>query len=387
MPDPSSLVSLCQLRLLEIIEQSGHSSRLINDLCRHTPPHLLDAVLGELVARSPQALTDSALLAFLVPSRTRLMLHSCSHLRNSTLKQIGYNCSSMLFLDLSDCTQVCNAVVRVVLVECPLLEELRLERCHRVTDAAFDMLQSPFQVLIGCLSLQAISLKGCPQVSGQIVHTLNGACRHLKYLNLSQCKQIESSKISEIFDHGQLKFLNLSFIDDMSDAVFSNLPKTFDGHSSPLLNLNLGNSKITDESMFRMAFLSSLMEIRLQFCSGLTDIGIVALSRHCRLLRLIDLRSCAITDVSVEAIAANSLDIRTLDLSWCGSISDASIELLSRCRHLEKLLLVWCSHLTDRTLAALSRMPSLATVEVQGCHLMHEHAVRELRRIGKGVTF
>jgi hypothetical protein len=371
-----------------MIEISNYSSRLINDLCKHTPMHLLDPLLAVIVSRYPQALTDSALLAFLVPSRTRLALPNAVHLRNSTLKQIAYNCRDLVSLDLSDCVQVSNAVVRVILVECYQLEEFRLERCHRVTDAAFDMQQSPFQVLAGCLSLKAISLKGCPQVSGQIVHTLNSACRHLKYLNLSQCKQIESAKIQEIFVHNQLRFLNLSFIDEVSDVAFCSLPRiSTDGYVSPLLNLNLGNSKITDESLFRMAYLASLVEIRLQFCSGLTDNGIVALSHHCRQLQFIDLKSTLISDVSVEAIARNSHEIRTLDLSWCGSISDAAIEYLPSCLHLEKLFLIWCSQLTDKAIASLERVITLKALEVQGCMLMTQDGVQALRESGIQCSF
>jgi hypothetical protein len=62
-------------------------------------------------------------------------------------------------LDLSNCAQVGNSVVRAILQGCPVLESIRLDRCHRITDSAFDVSESPFQFLVGCLSLQAISLQ------------------------------------------------------------------------------------------------------------------------------------------------------------------------------------------------------------------------------------
>ena len=68
-------------------------------------------------------------------------------------------------LDLSNCSQVRNSVVRVILQGCPVLEDIRLDRCLRITDSAFDFSESPFQLLLGCLSLEAISL----QVSSESV--------------------------------------------------------------------------------------------------------------------------------------------------------------------------------------------------------------------------
>lgn len=62
-------------------------------------------------------------------------------------------------LDLSDCAQVGNSVIRAILQGCPMLENMRLDRCHRITDSAFDVSESPFHFLFGCLSLQAISLQ------------------------------------------------------------------------------------------------------------------------------------------------------------------------------------------------------------------------------------
>lgn len=62
-------------------------------------------------------------------------------------------------LDLSNCSQVGNTVVRAILQGCPVLEDIRLDRCHRITDSAFDFSESPFERLLGCLSLEAISLQ------------------------------------------------------------------------------------------------------------------------------------------------------------------------------------------------------------------------------------
>lgn len=142
---------------------------------------------------------------------------------------------------MSNCAQIRNSVVRVILQGCPVLEDIRLDRCHRITDSAFDFSESPFQFLLGCLSLEAISLQvllqsqlcvmcgcemdnfddtlngniiqlllldqivslfsrsmlfvmcdsqGCPQITGEIISTLNKHCRRLTHLNLSQVRTL-----------------------------------------------------------------------------------------------------------------------------------------------------------------------------------------------------
>ena len=47
---------------------------------------------------------------------------------------------------------------------------------------------------------------------------------------------------------------------------------------SPLKKINLGKSRITDVSIVRMSHMArKLVEIRLQWCNGITDAGIHAL--------------------------------------------------------------------------------------------------------------
>eukprot|EP01035_Chromulina_nebulosa_P019349 gene19349-25214_t len=236
------------------------------------------------------------------------------------------------------------------------------------------MTQSPFQTLVGCLSLEAISLQGCPQITGEIVTTLNKICGNLKYLNLSQCKQIASTVIKHVFEHHHLLNLNLAFIGSVSDEAFLSMPIVVsnlcvNSRRSPLRKLNLGQSEITDISMFRMAYLSSLVEIRLQWCHGITDTGVEALTINCPNLRLIDLKSCLITNRAVISIAKCSKYLVSLDLSWCSQLTDEGIEYLglSNLSKLEHILLVWCSGVTEKGLKTLKYLPVLKKLELIGC--------------------
>ena len=194
MTEIPSLTRLCLDKLVLLMEtESNFHPKTIKEFCKIIPMSLMIPVFDILQEKG--VVTDVILLLSLVPTRTSLSLAASLHIKNSTLKQIGYNCPNLTKLDLSDCVQVSNTVVRIVLQGCPVLSEIKLDRCHRVTDAAFDMSQSPFEALVGCLSLEAISLQGCPQITGEVVTTLNKLCGRLKYLNLSQASQTHSFRL------------------------------------------------------------------------------------------------------------------------------------------------------------------------------------------------
>ena len=180
---------------------------------------------------------------------------------------------------------------------------------------------------------------------------------------------MELSAIQQIFDHNRLRHLNLSFVDEMTDDAFSNLPdyraplrtlsphpvksaeyvapdnlaataeevahgthfkrkRTVSRHSS-LQILHLAKSRITDKGMFKMAFFPDLKEIHLQWCSSITDAGITALVTNCPHLEVVDLKSCSITDISLGLIGRESKQLRHLDVSWCSNITDRGIQSLS----------------------------------------------------------
>ncbi|CAM9752091.1 unnamed protein product, partial [Hapterophycus canaliculatus] len=125
-------------------------------------PHELCARLLRLLVSSKK-LTAFTLSGFLSPAALEVDLSGCSYVPKSVFKQIGFTCPRIVHLDLSMCSQVNNAIVRSVLQGCSALRQLYLNECRHVTDAGFHLQQSPFYVLLGAVSLETISLQGCPQ--------------------------------------------------------------------------------------------------------------------------------------------------------------------------------------------------------------------------------
>lgn len=141
--------------------------------------------------------------------------------------------------------------------------------------------------------------------------------------------------------------------------------------NSQLRILDLCRSKITDNSLFRIIQLRELEEIRLPWCAGITDAGIVAVVQSCTKLKVIDLRSCSITDVALQAIGSLCSRLRELDLSWCFAVSNEGLQKLIPTvgteSTLEKLSLIWCPQVTDTTLLLLSGIHSLQSIQLGGC--------------------
>ena len=267
-----SLQHLCLEQILLHLDFHSFNPRLLNKLCKYLPPHICEPILEKLLEL--KLVTDSILIDFLNPARTTLRLQNVSNLRASTLKQIGFHCPFLVSLDLSHNTQVRNAVVRGILQDCLSLQELRLDGCHRISDSAFDVYESPFQALQGCQSLQLISLAGCNQVTGKLAELLNKNCRGLVFLNLSQCKKVMAPAIKELFNHGGMRYLNISFIEAVDDEAFFHIPtlattaaslsssssssSSIWYSKSPLEHLHLISSTITDATLSRMGFFNLL---------------------------------------------------------------------------------------------------------------------------------
>jgi F-box/leucine-rich repeat protein 2/20 len=441
-PLPCSLVSLCQAEILSFLETNNYNSRIVKDLCKYVPEELLEPIFEKLI--DTKKINDIVLMIYLSPSRHKLLINKVTNIRNSIFKLIGYNCPNLTDLNLSDCFQISNSVIRTILIGCPLLQSITLDRCQRITDSAFDITSTPFVTFHGILSLKMISLQGNPQITGEIIIILKKNCRQLQYLNLSQCKHIKNNELINLFHLTDLKSLNLSFIDNVDDETFYSLSQTtlssndssssltsalkndltlpvvslrsasssslFSLSSLALQSLNLCKCSITDEAIKHFATLSNLLELRLTWCTGITDKGVILLTKYCESLQILDLTSCTITDLVFPFLGRLCRkSLKELDLSWCMEVSNKGLRYLlpsyvtdyedeetENCvmeevygtlsSHLEKLTLVWCSQINDESIEILANLPSLRFLALNGCTDVSSDAVDVFRQTGVEVV-
>lgn len=372
-----SLKAICQKEVLHFVEESGYNARLINDIARRLTllEHLLEPLLAALVRRN--AVTDVALLAFLNPSRQALDISGLSGIRNSTLKLIGYNCSNLITFDASNCNQMSNSIVRSVLQGCALLETMCLNGCPRISDAAFDPMHCPFDLLKAADTLQTISLKGCRQITGSFAVVLQKVYHSLTSINLSQCKHIVPSCVNDLVMHGTIENLDLSFVECIGDEAFplhdvsnSAIMSAMASRYLPIHELSLCQSRITDASLeYLSKTLRHITALKLQWCGGITDAGIELLVENCKGIKLLDLQSCNITDRSMIAISTGCGALEELDVSWCVGVTNTGIDALTgptsvgKLDHFKVLKTTWCSQITDESVVRLTVLPALRVFE------------------------
>jgi len=215
--------------------------------------------------------------------------------------------------------------ITALLSEGAHLRELRLNRCHRITDQAF--LNLPYGATYN--SLRILDLTDCIELQDSGVQRVVEAAPRLRNLVLAKCRQITDRAISAITKLGR----NLHYI-------------------------HLGH------------------------CARITDAGVLQLVRLCNRIRYIDLACCTnLTDTSVTQLATLP-KLKRIGLVKCGNITDRSILALSKPRtpgappsspgsgppsSLERVHLSYCTNLTLAGITALlTNCPRLSHLSLTG---------------------
>ncbi len=115
---PSLVERACDV----ILKQRNHPSiGFSEDIIKLVPFNLIDIMFQRLIARGE--MTDALFLALLRPrDRGKLHLRGCHYLRKSVLRQAIFYCHRLVSLDLGQCYQVNNNVLRAVLQNTPKLK-------------------------------------------------------------------------------------------------------------------------------------------------------------------------------------------------------------------------------------------------------------------------
>ncbi len=92
-----TLVRLCQDKIFEVLRDNRFSGRLIKQLSKACPDHLMEPIFDLLLEQNIK-ITDVILVSYFTPNRTSIKINHAIHIRNSLFKLIGMNCTQLVSL-------------------------------------------------------------------------------------------------------------------------------------------------------------------------------------------------------------------------------------------------------------------------------------------------
>lgn len=289
---------------------------------------------------------------------------------------------SFKFADITDIS------INRVIDRCPLLQELDLTYCIKITNLQRIEKLTNLQVL--CLQDCNIADDGLKSVfkltklrslnldiRSITDKTLEGIEKliNLKWLSLSGSK-ITDKSLAEIYKLTNLEWLNLDICSTLSDEGFNGIEKLINlkwlsvygckindkilGKISklPLESLNLRECTLfTDQGLKTIATMASLKSLSLKECTQLTSIGLESLSPMLALEELI-LSGCKVDQI-LQKLLGKLKNLKKLELALCENITNSDLEGLEGLTYLEELNLMSCKNLTDKSFALLGKLIKL----------------------------
>ncbi|XP_010525963.1 PREDICTED: EIN3-binding F-box protein 1-like [Tarenaya hassleriana] len=204
-----SLVNCFGIRDLTTCLPPSSPCNTIRSLSIRNCPGFGDANLSALGQLCPQienlelcglnGITDSGFLQLLHSTQLSLVkvnLAGCSNLTDKVVSVISAQSGWTLeALNLEGCTKITDATLVSIAGSCQILSDLDVSNCS-ITDFGVQALASSNQ-----LTLQILSLAGCPLVTDKSVPALRKLGRTLLGLNVQQCRSISSATIDLLIEH------------------------------------------------------------------------------------------------------------------------------------------------------------------------------------------
>lgn len=276
------------------------------------------------------------------------------HITKCRVLRISVRCPQLEMLSLKR-SNMAHAVLN-----CPLLRELDIGSCHKLSDAAIR------SAATSCSLLESLDMSNCSCVSDETLREIAFTCANLHILNASYCPNIslESVRLP------MLTVLKLHSCEGITSASMAAI-----SHSYMLEVLELDNcSLLTSLSLD----LPCLLNIRLVHCRKFVDLNLRSLMlssitvSNCPLLHRINITSNLLQKLvlqkqeSLTTLALQCQSLQEVDLTDCESLTNSVCEVLSDgggCPMLKSLFLDNCESLT----AVRFCSTSLVSLSLVGC--------------------
>ncbi|GMF26067.1 unnamed protein product [Phytophthora lilii] len=292
---------------------------------------------------------------------THLDVSGCAALTDLSLRAISESMLQLRHLNVRHCARVSDQGIRRLSMGCPELTYLDAEGLPLLSDLHSSPVggspkvgelyrQGIAALVAGCPKLRHLDFSNCASISDGTLHCVAASCRELSSLVLSGCYRVTSTGVNEVLACcNKLASLNITECDQVTDHAFTDshhhrktqllqqrLPLKMEEarHTSNQLHvLRLRGTRVSDVTLKWLSRNSlQLRELDVSGCTGITDMGLLALtgSAMAKTLRNLWFRNVAdITETGVSWLAEKCTKLMLLDLTGCPKVRSFSIKSLA----------------------------------------------------------
>ncbi|XP_057499951.1 F-box protein At1g47056-like [Actinidia eriantha] len=337
------ICSLVSRRWMRVEGQSRHRLALSahSDLLPLVPSLFsrFDAVtkLALRCDRRSVSIEDDALILISLRCRnlTRLKLRGCRELTEVGMAAFAKNCKSLKKLSCGSCMFGVKGM-NAVLDNCSALEELSVKRLRGINDCAAEQIGPG----LAASSLKTICLKEL--YNGQSFGPLIIGAKNLRSLKLLRC---------------------LGDWDRILEMVAN--------RKNSLVEIHLERLQVTDAGLMAISKFTDLEILHLVKTPECTNLGIVSVAEHCKLLRKVHIdgwRTNRIGNDGLIAVAKNCGNLQELVLIGVNPSSISLESLATNCQKLERLALCGSETIGDAEISCIAaKCMALKKLCIKGC--------------------
>ncbi|KAI0408722.1 F-box domain-containing protein [Xylaria palmicola] len=269
---------------------------------------------------------------------SNLNLASLTAVTNSTCKIISQHCPQLETLNVSWCKQMDAKGVKMILLGCPKLRDLRASEIQ-----GFNNLEVA-KAFFKTNSLERLVLSGCDGITDDalkiMTHGLNPDIdiltekpivppRKLRHLDLSRCSQLTDRGVKAL-GHlvPELEGLQLNGCRELSDAalepILASTPRLTHLELEDLSELT---NDLFSQHLARAPCAAKLEHLSVSYCENVGNAGMLPVMKNCINLRSVDMDNTRIGDL-VLAEAAAMVRSRSARTSIHGSCPHVGLKLV-----------------------------------------------------------
>eukprot|EP01124_Arcella_intermedia_P033183 TRINITY_DN7881_c0_g2_i1.p1 TRINITY_DN7881_c0_g2~~TRINITY_DN7881_c0_g2_i1.p1 ORF type:complete len:1419 (-),score=325.99 TRINITY_DN7881_c0_g2_i1:59-3943(-) len=259
-------------------------------------------------------------------------------------------------------------IVPEIVIWCTNLRILNLENCVNVNSMTLHALKE-------CVKLESLNLNGIQNLEARYLQSLLEATPQLRNFELhfrgagEENNKILATGLGFLYSLTSLTLKHLSLNDEIKPVVLAN--------SRKLVKLDLSRSNFSHSTALAISACSSLVELRLQGCSHISEEAIASISENCQKIVILGLEGCrGVTNKSLHNfLKPNKVkkSLHTLLLDGCELPTPECFKLIERNTELRVLSLKFCPWVTiDDVLSLAKSLHRLEKLDIS-CPILAKH--------------